>query len=121
MGVDIIAIGAGSVDKTQLLEMTGQRSDKVFTGYVSLIEIRQPAACWKPFATISNLFWEILIAEKYRGLAKFTNRIVDNICKAPLTCDQNIAQLCYKFNQVGASELKKTNQLYQSLEHVCSL
>ena len=38
MGVDIIAIGAGSVDKTQLLEMTGQRSDKVFTGYVSLIE-----------------------------------------------------------------------------------
>lgn len=45
MGVDIIAIGAGSVDKTQLLEMTGQRSDKVFTGYVSLIEIRQPAAC----------------------------------------------------------------------------
>ena len=35
MGVDIIAIGAGSVDKTQLLEMTGQRSDKIFTGYVS--------------------------------------------------------------------------------------
>lgn len=91
MGVDIIAIGAGSVDKTQLLEMTGQRSDKIFT------------------------------AEKYRGLAKFTNRIVDNICKAPLTCDQNVAQLCYKFNQVGASELKKTNQLSQSLEHLCSL
>ena len=37
MGVDIIAIGAGSVDKTQLLEMTGQRSDKIFTGYVSQI------------------------------------------------------------------------------------
>ena len=45
MGVDIIAIGAGSVDKTQLLEMTGQRSDKIFTGYISLIEIQQPAAC----------------------------------------------------------------------------
>ena len=40
MGVDIIAIGAGSVDKTQLLEMTGQRSNKVFTGNVSKIEIR---------------------------------------------------------------------------------
>ena len=39
MGVDIIAIGAGSVDKTQLLEMTGQRSDKIFTGYVSQILI----------------------------------------------------------------------------------
>ena len=37
MGVDIIAVGAGSVDKTQLLEMTGQRSDKIFTGYVSQI------------------------------------------------------------------------------------
>ena len=39
MGVDIIAIGAGSVDKAQLLEMTGQRSDKIFTGYVSQILI----------------------------------------------------------------------------------
>ena len=38
-GVYIIAIGAGSVDKTQLLEMTGQRSDKIFTGYVSQIQI----------------------------------------------------------------------------------
>ena len=32
MGVDIIAVGAGSVDKTQLLELTGQRSEKIYTG-----------------------------------------------------------------------------------------
>ena len=32
MGVDIIAVGAGSVDKTQLLELTGQRNDKIYTG-----------------------------------------------------------------------------------------
>ena len=32
MGVDIIAVGAGSVDKTQLLEITGQRSEKIYTG-----------------------------------------------------------------------------------------
>ena len=35
MGVDIIAIGAGSVDKEQLLALTDQRSDKIFTGTVS--------------------------------------------------------------------------------------
>ena len=34
MGVDIIAIGAGSVDKEQLLALTDQRSDKIFTGTV---------------------------------------------------------------------------------------
>jgi len=87
----VIAVGAGNVDKTQLLELTGQRSDKIFT------------------------------AEKYRGLTKFSKQIVDNVCKAPLTCDQNRAQLCFKFKQVGAKELKKSNQLYQSLQYACNL
>ena len=61
MGVDIIAIGAGSVDKTQLLEMTGQRSDKIFTGYVSQILIWKASLMWASAVVCNWLMVRILM------------------------------------------------------------